>query len=154
MNASRIACLLSVLLVSGSPWAAGHPLHKVADGISVYLGVVPAAMVQERYENRAEAVMHGGASGKPGRYHVMVALFDEHSGRRLTAAAVEATVSEIGLSGSRKILEPMEVGGVITYGNYFELSGAGWYRIELEIRPAGAARPTRASFQYQLSRVE
>ncbi|NIR30856.1 MAG: hypothetical protein GWN84_16380 [Gammaproteobacteria bacterium] len=153
MNVPRIVCLLSALLAPGSVWAAGHPLHKVADGISVYLGVVPAAVVQERFENRPEAVMHGGASGKAGRYHVMVALFDEHSGHRLTAAEIEATVSELGLSGSRKILEPMEVGGVTTYGNYFELSGAGFYRIVLEIRRPGVARATWTSFQYQLSRA-
>lgn len=152
MNASRIALcfsLASVLLLAVSlPVSAAHePGHKFADGISVFLGVVPAEVIAQR--EGAEATMHGGANGAD-RYHVMVALFA--GGKRISDAQVTATVGEVGMAMQTEPLQPMHAGGVITYGNYFALPHPGLYRIQIEIRLPGASRSVRTSFDYELER--
>ncbi len=92
--------------------------------------------------------MHGGAPTGGHRYHVVVALFENVSGRRITDAQVTAQVSELGLAGPVKRLERMVIGDAISYGNYFEMPGKALYRIELQIRRPAAA-PVPAVFEYQ-----
>jgi hypothetical protein len=118
--------------------------RQVVGDVVIYLGVLPADMVRGHPPEHPEGVMHGGAPA--GESHVMVALFERASGRRITDAAVEAAVSGKGMERSRKSLEPMTVAGALTYGNYFTLLGPGPYRIEIEIRVAGLVKPVRATF--------
>lgn len=57
-----------------------------------------------------------------GNTNLVVALYDA-GGKRIADANVDATVGEIGMAGTRKILEPMHIGNATTLGNYFSTRG-------------------------------
>lgn len=122
--------------------------HQVVDHIAIYLGVLPAEMILGLHGDHIEETMHGGVPTGGHRYHVVVALFESVSGRRVTDAQVTAQVSELGLAGPGKRLERMVIGDTISYGNYFKMPGKALYRIELQIRRPAAA-PVAAVFEYQ-----
>lgn len=128
--------------------AAPSEQHKLIDHTAIYLGVLSAEMILGLHWDHLEETMHGGAPTGGHRYHVVVALFENVSGRRITDAQVTAQVSELGLAGPVKRLERMVIGDAISYGNYFEMPGKALYRIELQIRRPAAA-PVPAVFEYQ-----
>ncbi len=115
--------------------------HQQVDGISIYLGVIPAQLIREH------TWMHGGAADKEDSFHILVALFDAKSGERVTDATVKATVSPLGMRGETKILEPMR-NELLSYGNYFVLKQIGRYRITIEIERPGQKRKIIGNFAY------
>jgi hypothetical protein len=124
-------------------------MHQVVDGVEVYFGIVPAQLVRDHPKEHPEGEMHGGVPA--GENHIMIALFERASGKRITDAAVEAKVSGKGMERVKKSLEPMAIAGALAYGNYFALTGPGPYRIEIEVRRSGAAKPLRATFHWARS---
>ena len=150
----RRAALISVFLVgiglsSATTAAADDDNYKTAAGLAVYLGVLPAAMIQGHPRDHPEAAMHGGVpSGRHG-YHIVVAVFDAATGQRVEDAVVEARVAEPGLAGVTRQLEPMLITETVTYGNYFQLSGDGPYRIDLSIMRPSSATPVKVEFTYE-----
>ena len=141
---------IAALFLTGA-FAADTPSHKVVGGVSIYLGVLPAEMILGHPDSHAEAEMHGGVPPGKHHYHVTVALFDAATGKRITAAKVKATVSELALSGTEKELEPMRIAGAISYGNYFRMPGAGIYRVRVQVRQPGV-HAIEAEFEYQHGR--
>lgn len=129
--------------------AAETDSRQVAGDVVIYLGVLPGYMVRGHPPEHPESAMHGGVPA--GESHVMVALFERASGRRIADAAVQAAISGKGMERVKKPLEPMTIAGALAYGNYFALLGPGPYRIEVEIRRPGAAQPLRATFQWARS---
>lgn len=153
------SCLLRSLLTAflflfaAAAAAADSNLHKVVHGVSIYLGVFPAEMILGQPRPRAEAEMHGGVPAGEHRYHVTVALFDNATGKRITGAQVKANVSEVGLSGVQKKLEPMLIAGSVSYGNYFNMpTTSNPYRIQVRIELPGVADVIEAQFDYQHAR--
>ncbi|MBI5462999.1 MAG: hypothetical protein HY941_12510 [Gammaproteobacteria bacterium] len=126
--------------------------YKVVDGVAIYLGVMPAEIIQGHPKDHPETQMHGGPPDTGGRYHVMVALFEQSTGKRIADAQVTATVSPLGFSGSEKKLEHMIVAGATTYGNYYTMSGPGPYRIEIRIKRRNASTAIHVTFEYQQPR--
>ena len=122
--------------------------YKIAGGLAVYLGVIPAEMITGHPKGHAEAEMHGGVASGRHVHHVMVAIFDDASGQRITDAVVTASVAGLGLAGTEKTLQPMTIADAVTYGTYFNLPGRDRYRIRIEITRPGAARPVRVEFAY------
>jgi uncharacterized small protein (DUF1192 family) len=100
--------------------------HQKIDGLSIYLGVIPAQLTQKHYK------MHGGITKNEHSYHIVVAIFDEKTQKRITGAKVKATISALGMSGKSKELETMH-GELLSYGNYFSMNDAILYRIKVEI---------------------
>jgi hypothetical protein len=106
-----------ILMPSGVAVAAdnrsGHRVetgsHQQVDGIDIYIGLVPARIAGEHQATHKERTMHGGVPTGKDEYHLIVALFDAN-GKRITDAAVTATIAELGMSGPRKTLQPMRVG--------------------------------------------
>ena len=82
-------------------------------------------------------------------HHLVVALFDIASGRRIDDAIVSATVISHGKSQKGKPLEPMRINDTVSYGNAFVLSEGAEYRIDVEIRLAGQTQPLKTSFPYR-----
>ena len=141
-------------LMLGTAFAADSNLHKVVHGVSIYLGVIPAELVLGHPRSHPEAQMHGGVPAGQHRYHVVVALFDDATGKRITGARVKANVSEIGLSGAQKKLEPMLIAGTVSYGNYFAMpSTDNPYRIQVRIELPGVTDAIEAQFDYQRARA-
>jgi hypothetical protein len=136
-----LVLLVGVALSAATTGAAVDENPKTAGGLAVYLGVLPAAMIQG-----PEEAMHGGVPTGRDSYHIVVAVFDATTGARIEDAVVEARVAELGVAGVTRQLEPMLIADTVTYGSYFELSGDADYRIYLSITRPGSAVPVRVEF--------
>ena len=149
---AALASIMALLLASA--FAADSSQHKVVHGVAIYLGVLPAEMILWHPRSRTEAEMHGGVPAGRNQQHIVVALFDNATGKRITAARVKANVSEIGLSGVQKKLEPMLIAGTVSYGNYFDMPAASNpYRINVRIELPGVAEAIEAQFDYRHART-
>lgn len=116
--------------------------------IAAYLGVVPAGIVAEHPAGHPEQAMHGGAPLGAHVQHIVIALFDAPTGQRIENAKVDASVSGPGHIGTRVALEPMLIEGVITYGGFAAMAGAGQYNIDLTVKRPGDTNATKISFVY------
>lgn len=140
------------LLLSLASHAGEDGQRKVVDGLSVYVGVLPAEMLLGHPKGHHEREMHGGVPAGANRYHVVVALFDAASGKRITDAQVKIGGASIGMGASRKKAEPMLVNNVVTYGNYVSMPGGGPYKIQITIRRPGSSKPIEVEFDYPFAR--
>ncbi|HUX64491.1 hypothetical protein [Sulfuricella sp.] len=129
--------------------AADTDRYQVVDGVAIYLGLMPAEMVLGHPRQFPEKEMHGGIPQGKDRYHVVIALFDDATGKRISSAQVIATVSEAGSAGQRKALERMNIHNTKTYGNWFILSGHGPYRVHLEIAGIRGKGRIETEFEYK-----
>lgn len=146
---SRLGFAASLLVVAVTAFAGDSTYHRVVDGVAVYFGIMPAEVVRGHPRWHPEGTMHGGV--EVGASHLTVALFQDKSGERIIDAEVNARITgERGLD-VRKKLEPMLIAGSRSYGNYFSLSGAGPYRIEISIRLPRASRTINAEFTWARS---
>jgi hypothetical protein len=127
--------------------AAEDGQYKTQSGLAVYLGAIPAEIIKGPSPHSAERPMHGGIPRGAHEYHIVAAIFDAATGARVTDVAVTARVSGLGLSGPTKKLEPMEVAGTTTYGNFFDLPGRDLYTVRLAIQRAGAPNPVKLDFK-------
>lgn len=141
-----LATTLFAALASFGPAAAQeNENYKIAQGLGVYLGVLPAGMVRG-----PEAGMHGGAPRGEHEYHVIIAVFDAVTGMRVENAKVTATVSGLGHVGQNSLeLEPMAIAGTVTYGDFVNLPGNDRYDIAVDIRIPRRNAPVRVAFTYQ-----
>lgn len=145
-RAVRAILLGAVVAMSPALVAAAVTTFNVEGGVAIYFGIVPSEIVRGHPRGHPESEMHGGVP--VGESHIMVALFDDKSGKRIDDATVSARVTGDRGLDVRKPLEAMVVAGKLTYGNYFKLLGAGPYRIEISIKHPGAAREIRTVFTW------
>jgi len=126
---------------------------KTANGITVYIGTFPAAMIRGHPKSHPAGTMHGGVPVQP-RYHLVVALFDKETGERITGARIKAAVTRASSKTSvvYKDLQVMLIQGKITYGNYFGMI-PGRYIIRLKIQRANVPRIIKFEFNYQLAQT-
>jgi hypothetical protein len=160
MNTRYFKILLHVImggiaaLFLTSAFAADTGQHRVVNGVAIYLGVIPAEMILGHPKPHTEAEMHGGVPAGSDQYHVMVALFDNASGKRISGAKVSAQMHEIKFVSAQKKLEPMLIAGTVSYGNYFVMPATGNpYRIRVLIELPGVAGVIEAQFEYQHART-
>lgn len=119
------------------------PYRRSIDGTEIHVGVAPAYRLQRQGHM---AAMHGGIPGRSGFYHVNVSLHEaEGAHAQIRDATVEARVANA-LSGETKRLEPMEINGTTSYGNYFRLAASEPYTVTVTVQRAGGARPIEARF--------
>lgn len=142
---------LVLLAVSTAVLAQDKGHAHVIDGVSVYLGVIPAELISNEYPQAApERRMHGGVPAGDHWHHVMVVAYDDTSGQRITDARVSARVwapEEVNLPIQEKPLEPMTIAGADTYGNYFHMPGTSLYFIQVKIDRPGHI-PIVTTFKY------
>lgn len=123
--------------------------YKVAQGLGIYLGVLPAGIVRGHPDSHAEATMHGIRRGGH-EYHIIIAAFDATTGARVENAKVVATVSGLGHVGQNSLeLEPMAIAGTVTYGGFVNLPGNDRYDIAVDISVPGWNAPVRVNFIYE-----
>ena len=120
---------LFVLFGTNLVMAEGIQHHQKVDGMDVYLDVIPMQHTQKH------SSMHGGTVNKEDSYHIVIALFDIKSGKRITDASVKASVTPLGREDNAKDLEPTH-GDPLSYGNYFTMQKAVHYNIKVEIQRA------------------
>ena len=152
MSARRIVAAVGVVLLTSPVFTIGaeETNYRVVDNVRIYLGVIPAPMVRGKHPaTHTETSMHGGIPSGADEYHILIALFDERTGERISNAAMTARVAEVGLSGEKKALEPMQIAGTTTYGNYFTMKGTGVSRINVVVRIPGVPRDIDVTFQHK-----
>lgn len=141
---------MAVEAAKTAPIPARDPNHKIVDGVEIYLGIVSAETMRERYASAdPERALHGGIPGGSGYYHINVSLFDSKTRQAITNADVEASVTEPVSGGETRQLELVSIKGVKSYGHYFRMSGKNPYRIVVRVRKPGASRDIRAEFQFK-----
>lgn len=144
--------LPSLLVISALTLAACSPTGRMqtsvsVDGMTADFAVVPAALLSDA---ASSAATHGRpAAHLIGTHHLIVALFEEGSGQRITGAALEAVVTPPAGPPIEKPLEPMTLAGAQAYGNDFDLQARGAYEIAVTLRRAGAARTPVIHFRYE-----
>jgi hypothetical protein len=121
----------------------------VDHGIAVYYAVIPAEIIRGREKQHPEATMHGGAPRSKNAYHLMVALFDATTKRRIIDAQVTAKVAEVGLAAEEKKLEPFTVAGALTYGNYFTMTPNANYRIHVNAKRPSSVEEAHIEFPFK-----
>lgn len=122
------------------------------EGVLVYVGIKPAAVIKQHPKVYPELHVQGAVPNGRNQYYVSVALFDKSSGEPISNAAVNARVSPLALAGPKKKLRPVYIAGTVTYGNYFDLAGAGSYIIKVEIRQLEKPDLVQAKFEYKHTR--
>jgi len=121
--------------------------YRVVDGLAVYLGILPASVVQGHPSSHAERTMHGGAQTGRHQQHIVIAIFDTETGKRIENANISATVAGLGHVGHQRVkLEPMTIAGTITYGAFVNLGGNDRYEMTVDIVVPGRVRPASAKF--------
>jgi len=142
--------LISMAIFHSVAAAADAPENfQVVNGIAIYMGVMPAQIIQGHPDEHPEHKMHGGIPAKGHRDHVVVALFDDATGKRIENAEVTGSVMEIGSGSKKKKLEPMKIAGTITYGNYFDMPDNNIYHIKVHIHLPGIKGVVEAQFTHQ-----
>lgn len=143
------------LLLAAAPTLshAADGQYKTVDGLSVYVGVLPAEMLLGHPKGHHEREMHGGVPAGINRYHVVVALFDAASGKRITDARVRIAGASIGMASAWTKAEPMLINNVTTYGAYITLPEPGPYKIQVEIQRPGAGKAIEIEFDYPFARA-
>lgn len=130
----KFLLISAFLLALVEPALAQGRLDK--EGVTIYWGFVPAAIVSEKH---ALDDMHGGRPSGGGQvHHLVVALYDTTSGRRIDNAVVRAQLGESGIVDEPpKYLTPMPINGQMSYGQVFSVAKAGPYRFHIWVRPPG-----------------
>lgn len=122
----------------------------VVSGVLAYLGVLPAAIVQGHPKGHPEAAMHGGVPDGRHQYHLILALFDAASGKRIEEAGVSVNVMGLGHTGGTRIdLEPMTIADTVTWGAFIELPGRDISELAFEVRLKQRSAAIRFPFTYR-----
>lgn len=147
----QVALIVIAVTVLNPVTAATDSPEKfqVVDGVAIYLGLMPAQIVQGHLKGRPETKMHGGVPAGRYRDHLVVALFDDATGKRIEDAQVMASVMQMSSKPEWKNLEPMHIADTLTYGNYFDMSGEGTYRIQVRVRRPGQSTAIEATFTHR-----
>jgi hypothetical protein len=150
----RGLCIVAASFALAAPAGAGVVDGvKTVDGLTVYLGVVPAAVTRGHAPQHTESTMHGGAAARRSIHdvHLLVAVFNSASGQRLRNVKVTARIHGAGRNLGTVPLTPMTVNGALTYGGYAKLGWEEDVMILVDIRRPGRTprtSTTTAQFEY------
>ncbi|MBI2748541.1 MAG: hypothetical protein HYX43_04150 [Burkholderiales bacterium] len=124
------------------PALAGGQARLEREGVVLYWGLVPAAVVSQKH---ALEEMHGIVPKDGGQnHHLVVALFNA-DGKRIEDAVVRAQLHEVGIVDSTpKYLTPMTIDGQASYGQLFSTAKDGPYQFRVLVKLPG--RPADIEF--------
>lgn len=141
----RAGILIAMLLATGA--AIADDGYRQADGLAVYLGLMPAAVVRGHPTTHSESTMHGGAGTARHQQHIVVAVFNAQTGARVENARVSATIGGLGHVGQQTVqLDPMTIENTVTYGGFVTLPGNDRYDITVVIIVPGVSRAVSVTF--------
>lgn len=126
----KVGLLLTVLALPRARGESGDfATVKSVDGMKVLLGVVPSQILRQ-----GAADGHSIPAGR-GHHHVLLAVFDEHTGERLADLQVSARVENLGRTVVEdKPLDVMLTNRLVSFGNFFAMPGGDTFRIHIKIR--------------------
>ena len=151
---SMLALFGLLILTSVTVHAADSNWHTDTKSYRVYLGVVPASVINDNPRLiDQDRDLHGGAhKTKDSSQHIMVSIFKKIGNQRVLNATAIAKVRYKKLLGRKNTLKPLEkmlTSGTVTYGNYFELAKKGEYVIEVDIYESNKSGFEKAAFNFQ-----
>ena len=129
----KLAALVALALLALVPLIALAQARQEREGVVLYWGLVPAAIVSEKH---ALQDMHGVVPKDGGQvHHLVVALFDA-DGKRIEDAVVRAQLSESGIvDAAPKYLTSMSIDGQASYGQLFStVRNTGPYRFRVLVK--------------------
>jgi len=107
---------------------------RVVDGIAIYIGIMPAALIRGHSNNSIEQAMHNGKPSSQKSVHLVVSLFNDKTGARIENAKISGSIMELGIKAQKKELEIMYIADTFSYGNFFTMPSNNFYHIKLLIR--------------------
>ena len=150
MTLAALVALTAGTAVPLPAWAGSDASTQADRGVLGYLGILPAEILTGHPVVHPEGAMHGGIPEGRHEYHLVIALFDQATGERIEEAQVTATLKGLGHVGGTEIpLQPMEIAGTVTYGNFVELPENDIYEIAVEVRRPDGEPPADLEFSYQ-----
>ena len=141
----------AVMVVAPTLSAGPATMSQLADGVLLYLGVVPTDAMREHRDFYPAHFSGERVPAGKNVHHVTLALFDRATGERITDAEVEARISPLGLVGPKRDFHAMTEAGALTYCAYFTLSPHDRYVIDVTVRRPQATAVVVARFEYPLS---
>lgn len=116
------------------------------EGLVLYWGLVPEAIVSQQH---AISELHGGRPAGGGKVnHLVLALFDARTGKRIDDAVIRAQLSEPGIVDSApKYVPQMPINGLNSYGQLFGMVHDGPYRFRISVLAPGYPRETEFVIQ-------
>ena len=134
---------------SGASGAVPFGQTLSAQGVVVHLGIKQARAIKAQPRQYPELHVRGRIPNGRNDYYLFVALFETVCGERITDARVFTRVSPLGLAGPKKELEPLSIGGAITYGSFFKFDSKEDDVIRVEILRQDKKDHALASFEYR-----
>ncbi len=131
--------------MSSSVVASDSQRHKSVDGMSVYFGIIPAQLIKGHQNMHLDG---SNIKNKAYTYHVLIAIFDNNSQKRITDVKLKATVIPLGMKAKTKNLEPMR-GDLLSYGNYFSMPETTPYQILIEIQRRDKKAKSAVEFRFK-----
>lgn len=156
INLSKVLVLASMLIlgiVAQPAFAKDNAFHKETKNYLVYLGIVPASLLEKKPSLvDQDKQLHGGISEQsPTTQHVMVTVFRKDNNARVLNATVIAKVGRskiFGKSGGERPLEKMVTSGAVAYANFFDMPERGEYHIEVNIYESEKSGSENVRFVY------
>ena len=114
--------------------AASTDQRQRNERITLYYGVVPAALAQPALAPHAPAPdPHGSPRPAADTHHLVVALFDNATGKRITQANVSVRYVPPRGRAISKALVPMPLGDVLSFGTTFVIPEGRGHRFVIEV---------------------
>jgi hypothetical protein len=128
----KLVALLAMALLACGPILALAQARQERDGVVLYWGLVPAAVVSQKHPLEE---MHGVVPKDGGQiHHLVVALFNA-DGTRIEDAVVRAQLHEGGIvDAPPKYLTPMTIDGQASYGQLFSTVRSGPYQFRVLVK--------------------
>ena len=148
----RILLPLALALAPASASAGVVDGVRTVDDLTIYLGIVPAAIVRAHPPAHEERRMHGGGSAGLHEVHLLVAVFSRATGDRLRDVRVIARLHGTNANRWTVPLRPMTVNGVLTFGGYTSLGLEDDVMVSVDIVRANRTlrtATTTAQFEYR-----
>lgn len=124
--------------------APGH--GRITSGLVIEHGMIPAAMVSGFPQHWSARVVRQDIANGSDAQLLMVGLFDQRTGKRITDAKVTAALRKQGGPAVSKTLVSLNDAGASIYGNTFKLSPSASYSVELSIRRPGTSKTAKTTF--------
>ncbi len=153
-KALMLTAMLTLGLAVQPAFAKGDAFHEETKNYLVYLGVVPASLLEKAPSLvDQDKKLHGGlAEQSPTTQHVMVTVFRKDNNTRVLNATVIAKLGRsklFGTNGGEKPLEKMITSNAVAYGNFFDMPERGEYRIEVNIYEPQKSGSETVRFEYE-----
>lgn len=150
------ACIaLAIAFLCLVPKAAigGHmAVSQKADGTQVYIGfMLTRKLVQSAQLNPRVYGAHGTQPVPLGRhkYHMIIAVFDTASGKRITDAKLKVRIAPLAFGASFVDLVRMETAGAVGYCGFFDMPPHDLYIIDLRIKRRDRAEEITMRFKHE-----